>query len=65
MIKKRLFLAVNFPEKIKKELYSYSYKNGYSEIPARWTKKENLHITLLFVGSLTEKKLNEFYIQIL
>ena len=57
MNKKRLFVAINLPEEIKKNLFCF--KNRYLEIPARWTKKENLHITLYFIGYVSEKNLEK------
>ncbi len=50
---KRLFIAINLPEKIKEELSLYQSK--YSEIPARWVRKKNIHITLFFIGVVSEK----------
>lgn len=48
----RIFIAINLPEDIKKELASYAEK--WPELPAKWTSKENLHITLEFLGDLTD-----------
>lgn len=52
---KRLFVAINLKDKIKNELFSVS--NNYPEIPARWIKKENLHITLFFLGFFPEERI--------
>jgi RNA 2',3'-cyclic 3'-phosphodiesterase len=57
MNKKRVFIAINLPKKIKDSLFSF--RNQYSEIPARWTKKENLHITLFFIGYVSEKNMEK------
>ena len=54
---KRIFLAINLPDSTKKELLSY--KEKWPELPARWTLPENLHITLLFLGNMSEKDLQE------
>ena len=53
----RIFIAINLPENIKKELVSYQEK--WPELPIRWTKKENLHITLVFLGSLNDEEVLE------
>jgi len=53
----RIFIAINLPGDIKKELFSYSEK--YTELPAKWTAKDNLHITLEFLGDLTDEELGE------
>ncbi len=57
-MKHRIFIAINLPEEIKKELGSFQSK--YSELPIRWTKKDNLHITLEFLGYLS----NEEFVQV-
>jgi 2'-5' RNA ligase len=48
----RVFVAINLPEDIKKTLSKYQEK--YPEIPAKWVDKNNLHITLEFLGDLTD-----------
>ncbi|MGD0576893.1 MAG: RNA 2',3'-cyclic phosphodiesterase [Candidatus Staskawiczbacteria bacterium] len=48
----RVFIAINLPEEIKKELLSFSQK--WPELPARWLGKDTLHITLEFLGDLTD-----------
>jgi 2'-5' RNA ligase len=53
----RIFIAINLPDNIKKELISYQEK--WPELPIRWTKKENLHITLAFLGSINDEEIVE------
>lgn len=55
--KHRIFIAINLPEEIKTVL-SESQKK-WPSIPARWTKPENIHITLVFVGYADEQGLEE------
>lgn len=50
----RIFIAISLPEDIKKYLARYQEK--WSELPARWTAKDNLHITLEFLGNLTDQE---------
>ena len=54
-MKRRLFVAINLPEKIREEVFSYQKK--WPELPCRWTKKENLHITLFFLGYVNDENL--------
>ena len=54
---KRVFLALNLPEKIKEELLNF--QKLWPTLPCKWVKKENLHITLLFLGNLNETQLKE------
>ncbi len=66
-MKKRIFISINFPEKIKNSLFteqqeidrSFSYFCGNS--PIKWTEKENLHITLFFIGYLEINDLPEVF----
>lgn len=53
-MRRRIFIAINLPENVKKRLSDYQSK--WLELPCRWTKKENLHITLAFLGYLTDEE---------
>ena len=57
LMRHRIFIAINLPEEIKKKLADYQSK--WPELPIRWTKKENLHITLIFLGYLNDEELLE------
>ncbi len=56
-MKHRIFIAINLPENIKNKLAEYQKK--WPELPARWVKKDNLHITVEFLGYLTSEELFE------
>lgn len=53
----RIFIAVNLPDNVKKKLVEY--EENWPDLAVRWTKKENLHITLLFLGYLNDEELLE------
>lgn len=53
----RVFIAINLPVEVKRELASYYEK--WPELPAKWTPKDNLHITLEFLGDLTDVEVGE------
>lgn len=53
----RIFIAINLPEDIKKELLSFQEK--YTDLPIKWTKKDNLHITLIFIGNVRDDQILE------
>jgi RNA 2',3'-cyclic 3'-phosphodiesterase len=53
----RIFIAINLPDKAKSNLSSQQLK--WAEVPCRWTREENLHITLAFLGSLNDEELLE------
>jgi 2'-5' RNA ligase len=51
----RVFIAINLPEEVKRELMKFYDK--WPELPAKWTTKDNLHITLEFLGDLTDAEI--------
>ena len=53
----RIFIAINLPEDIKKTLADFQKK--WQDLPARWVNPENIHITLVFVGYVEDKGLEE------
>jgi len=53
----RIFIAINLPDRSKSKLAEYQL--AWPELPCRWTRKENLHITLEFLGYLTDEELVE------
>jgi len=53
----RVFVAINLPVEIRKELFSYSEK--WIDLPAKWTERDNLHITLEFLGAITDEEVGE------
>lgn len=51
--KKRVFIAVNFGNRAKEEMVRLQNKieNSFNDAcPIKWTRKENLHITVFFIG---------------
>ena len=62
----RIFIAINLPEKIKNNLSSHQkeIESAFSYFgenfhPIRWVKKDNLHITLEFLGHLKEEEMEK------
>ena len=56
---KRIFIAVNLPEEIKESLNGLIEKLPKDKVKA--VKKENLHITMKFLGYMPEETLPELY----
>ena len=54
----RLFIALNVPENIKTQLIDL--RNSLAGMNYKWEEKEKLHLTLKFIGDLSEEKLNDF-----
>jgi 2'-5' RNA ligase len=46
----RSFIALEIPEEIKAEIYRYIENFKKDNLPVKWVEKENLHITLIFLG---------------
>lgn len=57
MQRHRVFIAINLPENIKRSLAPFQKR--WPEIPVRWTRPENLHITLEFLGYVKDEELVE------
>ncbi|KKT26994.1 MAG: 2'-5' RNA ligase [Parcubacteria group bacterium GW2011_GWA2_43_9b] len=55
MTKRRIFIAVNLPEKIKKRLKEY--KEKHDNLSVRWTKIPSLHLTLVFIGYVDDEQM--------
>ncbi|MFW6283135.1 MAG: RNA 2',3'-cyclic phosphodiesterase [Minisyncoccales bacterium] len=64
----RLFLAINLPERIKDKLMSLQkdLRKSFDDLEIekfegkkiiKWTNKDNLHITLAFIGNANEKEI--------
>jgi len=56
-MKKRVFIAVNLPERLKKQAKNFREKFDY--LPVRWTKEESLHLTLVFIGYASDEQILE------
>ncbi|HUT96318.1 MAG TPA: RNA 2',3'-cyclic phosphodiesterase [Candidatus Paceibacterota bacterium] len=65
MNKRRIFIAINLPDGIKKKLIDWQRKCLPAEALAKagdkinWVRKENLHITLIFIGYVTDDETYE------
>lgn len=57
MLRHRVFIAINLPDNIKKALAKYQKK--FSELPVKWVKEKNLHLTVLFLGYLTDVEIQK------
>ena len=56
-MKRKIFISINIPEKVKARLTTATQK--WTDLPVKWTKEANLHITLLFLGYVDEQSLTE------
>jgi len=53
-MRKRLFIAILLPEEAKEKLIKIQKR--FKKLNVRWTKRENLHFTLIFIGWIDEEK---------
>jgi len=56
-MKKRIFLAIDISDKLKKEILKFRQK--FNDLPVRWVAKENLHLTLIPPLELNDKGIVE------
>jgi len=55
----RTFIAVEMPKYIRKKIDDFIKEEVKRNLPIKWVKFENLHITLKFLGEIDEKKKSE------
>jgi RNA 2',3'-cyclic 3'-phosphodiesterase len=61
-MKRRLFVAINLPEDVKNRL-GRKIEKGQT-LPVRWARKENLHLTLAFLGYVDDQQIEPLIIRI-
>jgi 2'-5' RNA ligase len=55
----RTFIAIEIPKHIRKKVDNFIADDKKRELPIKWVKFENLHITLKFLGEIDENKKEE------
>jgi len=55
----RAFIAIELPEKIKNSLAVLQEKLKSSQADVKWVEKNNIHLTLKFLGEVDENKISE------
>lgn len=58
-MKKRLFLAIEMPSKIKEKISAIQNKLRLSRLGATWVKPGNMHVTLVFIGDTDYNQIPE------
>lgn len=56
MMKKRVFIAIDLPQEVKKKFESFFEKVSQIQ-EVKWEKLEKLHLTLVFLGRTEEEKI--------
>lgn len=62
MRKRRVFVGIKPPKEVQERLFQVSEK--WPEIPARWIKSENIHLTLIPPMYLDENELSELILNV-
>jgi 2'-5' RNA ligase len=55
----RLFLAFELPPTIREQIGTVSRELKKSTLPVRWVKVENIHLTIVFIGSVNEDTIDD------
>lgn len=55
----RLFIAIDLPDEVKEELVFVQKGIGSSDAKVSYVAKKNLHLTLKFLGEISEEKLEK------
>jgi 2'-5' RNA ligase len=55
----RLFIAIEIPDEIKKEMVKVQEQLRKANVDASWTRAEGMHLTLKFLGEVPEMKVPE------
>jgi len=57
----RVFIAINLPPEVKNELEKliFSLAKEYHKLPIKWVEKNNLHLTLHFLGSQDQGRIEQ------
>ena len=53
----RIFIAINPNQEIKQKIFKH--QSRFPDLPVNWTKKEDLHITLSFLGNTKDESMAE------
>lgn len=60
-MKIRIFIALELPEEVKKEILEIQRQLVIKNAKIRWVSKENTHLTLKFLGGVEESLMSDIY----
>jgi 2'-5' RNA ligase len=55
----RSFLAFKLPSEIREQIDKISRELQQSSLPVRWVKTDNIHLTIIFLGSVSEDTIDD------
>jgi RNA 2',3'-cyclic 3'-phosphodiesterase len=56
-VKRKIFISISIPEKIRKKLVKTT--EIWQNLPVKWVKEQNLHLTLSFLGFIGDDLIEE------
>lgn len=56
-MKRKIFISINLPDRDKKRLIRATEK--WQDLPVKWVREPNLHITLVFLGYVADENVAE------
>lgn len=56
-MQRKIFISINLPDRVKKGLVRAT--DPWKDLPVKWTREENLHITLVFLGHVSDDLIPE------
>lgn len=56
----RLFVAINFPKRLRERMHRLARPLREAELPVRWEGPEKLHLTLKFIGEIRGEQVEGF-----
>lgn len=57
----RAFLAIDLPWELKKKIYELNSSPIPTSLKIKWVEEKNLHLTLKFLGNISENLLSKLY----
>lgn len=61
-MKRKIFISINLPDRVKKRLIQATEK--WADLPVKWVREQNLHITLFFLGFIETEGIPEICEQV-
>lgn len=55
MIQRKIFIGINLPQQVKKRLSQKIER--WKKLPIKWTREDNFHLTLFFLGHINDESL--------
>jgi RNA 2',3'-cyclic 3'-phosphodiesterase len=61
-MQRKIFISLNLPDRVKKDISKATEE--WQDLPVKWVKEPNLHVTLEFLGHVEDEKMAEICEQV-